>query len=181
MNSSSEPLLLCIDLTHRGFGFAVLEGSDRLIDWGIKSVSPGGNKTAQCLSRIRLMIELYQPDVIVLEDCDVASSRRCPRVRRLIERIRQLAREAGVKARLVSRAQVRKAFAPAATKQQIAAAIAQRLPELASILPPPRTAARNTEDARMNVFDAVALGLTFLSRATRQDTVSVPTPLGETR
>ncbi|MBU6402327.1 MAG: hypothetical protein KGS61_18575 [Verrucomicrobia bacterium] len=74
----------------------------------------------------------------------------------MIERIRRLAPDAGVEARLISRAQVRKAFMPPPTKHGIDVAITKRLPELAPLLSPPSTAARNTEDARMNVLDAVA-------------------------
>ncbi|MHB8522093.1 MAG: RuvC family protein [Limisphaerales bacterium] len=157
--------VLAIDPTTKGFAFAVLEGPDRLVDWGTKTTTARGHKQAECLSRIRLLLELYQPSVVVLEHCAVPSSRRCPRVKWLIERIRTVAKNSGVKARLVSRAQVRRMFAPARTKHEIAVAIAQRFPELASILPRPRT--RKTidcEDGRMNIFDALALGLAFLHR-----------------
>ncbi len=146
--------VLALDPTHRGFGFAVLEGPDRLVDWGVKTVR--GNKQAGCLRKIRELFQLYQPTVVVLEDCARRGSRRCPRVRRLIKRIHFFAIKNGIKARVVSRARVRKAFAPASTKHEIAVALAAHFPELAPLLPPPRKPWMS-EDCRMNVFDAVAL------------------------
>ncbi len=146
--------MLAVDPTHRGFGFAVLESPDRLVDWGVKTVR--GNKQTECLRKIRELLQLYQPTVVVLEDCARRGSRRCPRVRRLSERIRALVAKSGVKARVVSRARVRKAFAPASTKHEIAVAIANHFPELAPLLPPPRKPWMS-EDCRMNIFDAVAL------------------------
>ncbi len=146
--------MLAVDPTHRGFGFAILESPDRLVDWGVKTVR--GDKQAGCLRKIRELLQLYQPTVVVLEDCARRGSRRCPRVRRLIERIRATVTKSGVKARLVSTARVRKAFAPASTKHEIAVALANRFPELAPLLPPPRKPWMS-EDCRMNIFDAVAL------------------------
>ena len=35
---SSPPRVLAIDPTPRGFGYAILEGSTDLVDWGVKSV-----------------------------------------------------------------------------------------------------------------------------------------------
>ena len=45
-------------------------------------------------------------------------------------------------------------------KREIAQSIAQEIPELEPRLPPVRRIWMS-EDARMNIFDAVALGMTF--------------------
>lgn len=153
-----EIRILAIDPTTKGFGFAVLEGSDRLIDWGVKTVR--GNKQAECLGKVRKLAEYYAAAVVALEDYKGRGSRRCPRVQHLIRAIRRWATKHRIKSRLISRAQVRRAFAPASTKQEIAAAIATRFPELAPLLPPPRKTWMS-EDYRMNIFDAVALALTY--------------------
>jgi hypothetical protein len=62
----------------------------------------------------------------------------------------------------VSRSAVQKAFSEwgGRTKQQIAMTIANQLPQLASRLPPLRQPWMS-EDYRMSIFDAVALGLTY--------------------
>jgi len=57
----------------------------------------------------------------------------------------------------------RLALPQAATKQAIATRIAQHFPELAWNLPQTRKAWMN-ESYSMTIFDAVSLGLTYLSR-----------------
>lgn len=161
MNQAQEIRVLAIDPTHRGFGFAVLEGPDSLIDWGVRMARQ--DKQAECLRKVRSLLEQYRPMAVVLEDCAVRGSRRCPRVRRLVERIRTVALSAGVSVRLVSRVQVRRAFAPTSTKHVIACAVAERFSELAPLLPP-RRKPWMPEHYNSAIFDALALGLTFLHR-----------------
>ena len=123
--------ILAIDPSTRGFGFAVLEGLDRLVDWGTKSA--WGNKNRQCLKKAEELIDYYQPDVLVLENCTAKPSRRCLRVRRLIEVIVELDAQWKVRVRRFSCRQVQAAFSAfgAVTKHEIATAIAKRFPELA--------------------------------------------------
>ncbi len=68
MNGSSTKVkrVLAIDPTTKGFGFAVMEGPEKLIDWGVKGVR--GSKNSECLRLISGLIDQYQPDVIVVED-----------------------------------------------------------------------------------------------------------------
>jgi Holliday junction resolvasome RuvABC endonuclease subunit len=161
-NRRREHRVLAIDPTTRGFAFAVMEGPHDLVDWGVKSVRPA--KQAQCLAGVAGQIAFFAPTVIVLEDTAKRGSRRCRRVRRLIEAIRALAERAGVPTRLVSRRQVKNTFVVtgANTKHQIAVAIAEQLPELADRLPPYRESWMS-EDYRMNIFDAVAFAVTFFA------------------
>jgi len=158
--TSKEFRVLAIDPTTRGFAFAVMEDPHRLIDWGVKSVRPA--KEDRCLAGVAAQIKFFAPTVLVLENTAGRGSRRCHRVRQLIQAIRSLAAKMGVRTRLISRRQVKAAFATtgALTKHQIALAIAQQLPELARRVPPHRKPWMS-EDDRMNVFDAVALALTL--------------------
>jgi Holliday junction resolvasome RuvABC endonuclease subunit len=155
-----EPRVLALDPSSRGFGFAVFEGPDALIDWGVKQVK--GSKHRECLSRIERLMDHYQPEMVVVEDCASRHCRRCLRVRELIGDILALAAERRVRSRAVSRAAVRKAFSRtgASTKHQIATTIAETFPELALNLPPYRTPWMS-EDARMAIFDAVAFALSI--------------------
>jgi len=68
--------------------------------------------------------------------------------------------------RFYSRDQVRQAFAPfgAVTKEAIADVIGKQIPTLARLVPPHRKP-WTSEHARMGVFDAAALALTFLGTA----------------
>jgi Holliday junction resolvasome RuvABC endonuclease subunit len=164
-SQATEKRVLAIDPTSRGFGYAVLEGPERLIDWGVVQVRD--DKESACLKRIERLIERYVPDVIVLEDSP--RSRRCARVRQLIDRIRQLADNKRIPARSFSRSKIRRAFAPfgAVTKSQIAAQIAKLFVELAPHLPGVRKIWRS-EDGRSAIFDAVSLALTLFHRLQRR-------------
>lgn len=152
--------VLSLDLTSRGFGFAVLEQPDSLLDWGVKQVKK--DKQAGCLSLTARLMQLYQPEVLIVENCDAEGSKRCPRVKHLIEKLCEHAKERGIESCRVSPNTVRSVFSPvgADTKYAIAKIIAGRIPELAFRLPPIRKAWMS-EDYRMSFFDAVAFALTY--------------------
>lgn len=157
---TKELRVLAIDPSTRGFGFAVLEGLDKLVDWETRSARQ--NKNRQCLKKVGELLDYYQPDVLVVENCAAKGSRRCARVRRLIEAICEHAIRRKIRVRRVSCRQIQLAFAEfgAETKHEIATAIAERFPELAPHLPPLRKAWMS-EDHAMSVFDAAAMGMMF--------------------
>ena len=154
--------IIALDITSRGFGFAVMEGPEVLVDWGVKQVQP--YEEARCLRHLEKLIQRYRPEVLVLEDHRRKARRRSVRVLSLIEKVTALAKLAGVPVRLVNWERVKAAFAPNAfiNKFGIARAIGRHLPELTSRVPPFRKAWMS-EDYRMAIFDAVALALTFYS------------------
>src|ERR1044071_3437958 len=157
---TNEKRVLSIDPSTRGFGFAVLEGPDRLIDWGVKETK--ADKKNKSLKLITNLIEKYQPGVIVVEDYAAKGSRRCGRVQELISDISKLARKRNIKLRSFSRLRVKQFFAEAdaTNKHEIAIAIVKRFPELQPRLPRFRKPWMS-EDYRMSIFDAVGLALTF--------------------
>jgi Holliday junction resolvasome RuvABC endonuclease subunit len=144
----------------RGFGFAVLEGPETLLDWGRKEVR--NNKHTRSLQQINDLIEYYHPDVLVIEDYQDRSCRRCVRVRELIRDITALAGEKKVRTRSFSHREVRQAFSTsgAITKYAISGVIVERLPVLVPWRPPFRKPWMS-ESHRASIFDAVALALTF--------------------
>ncbi len=158
--------VLAIDPIRKGFGFAVLDGPSYLIDWGLKGTRRREEPRQRwCLRQIAALIDFYQPDRLVVEDCGDARFKRGERNRRFIERISELADERGVPVRRVSRVGLHRAFASAGgrTKYKIALAIAGRFPELAWRLPPIRKPWMS-EDTRMGIFDAMALALASYTR-----------------
>ena len=158
--------VLAIDACARGFGFAVVEGSDRLIDWGVKEVHRG--KNSKSLALIKKLIEYYEPDLVVVEDCTARGSRRRRRIRNLIQKLLTLCSATRMRTRSVPRLRVRKIFG-ASNKDEVAATIVQNFPELAPCQPRPRKAKHDfTEDSRMSIFDAVALALTVLPGQVRE-------------
>jgi Holliday junction resolvasome RuvABC endonuclease subunit len=156
----NELRVLAVDPCSRGFGFAVLEGPQRLIDWGVRGVHDM-EKNSVCLREVAEMIQSYQPDAIVIENYGASGSRRCLRVRGLLKRIRELGVRRRIKVRTLSRLRVRQTFGQdARNKHQIAVAIGARFPELAPHVPPYRKCWMS-EDYRMSIFDAVAFALTY--------------------
>jgi Holliday junction resolvasome RuvABC endonuclease subunit len=153
-------LLLAIDPMYRGFGFALFEKPNSLIDWGITDIRLKVN--SRSLRRIEQLIDFYHPDRIVLEDIRGESSRRCKRVEQLLGKIRLLAKEKKVKVSSYSPKQVQEVFEQfnCHNKYERAKAICEWLPVLTSRMPPKR-AIWMSEDPRTNLFDAVALALTY--------------------
>src|SRR5437867_1077976 len=127
--------VLAIDPSTRGFGFAVLEGPNRLIDWGVKETKT--DKKRRTLKLIDDLIERYEPSAIVVEDYTGKGSRRCRRIQALINDISKLALKRKIRVRSFSRAKVKQALSEsgASNKHGIATAIAKQFPELAPRLP----------------------------------------------
>ncbi len=150
--------VLAIAPCKRGFGFAVLEGPDELVDWGIKETRQ--EKNSKCLQLIAILIERYCPDVIVMENYQSKDCKRWARTKELLEDIVKLALSKRAKLRKVSRSALRRKFSQysASSKHQIAIEIGKQFPELAAHVPPNRKPWM-TEVARMSIFNAVALAL----------------------
>src|SRR5580658_6458703 len=83
--------ILAIAPVTRGFGFAVLEGQDTLVNWGVKVIQGKGNKNAKSLAKLEELITHYQPGMLVLEDASANGSLRHPRIRRLVPQIIKMA------------------------------------------------------------------------------------------
>lgn len=159
--------ILAIDPTTRGFSFALLERTGRLIDWGGKR-APSAGRNRRCAEAVAVLIRTHRPDVLVLEDCTAPGSRRCARVRALIRTLQSVAASHRIPLELVPPRYLREVCAgnPRATKHDVARALAERLPELARHVPP-RRKPWMTEDGRTHIFDAVALAVAVLHRAER--------------
>lgn len=161
--SSQNSRVLAIDPCHRGFGYAVLEGPNRLVDWGVRTT--GNRKSTDTLRKVGDLVDSYAPDMLVLEKCNMPGSRRSARIQNLLLELGELAIERALKTRWISQAQIKKGFesAGATTKQEMASIIAQKFPELTPVIPRPRRPWMS-EARRMHIFDAVALGLTSSCR-----------------
>ena len=158
-NNEQEILrVLAIDPHRKGFGYAIVEAPDELIDWGNKEVT--GGKNWSTLLQIHELIEEYQPSLLLVED--TADSHRCERIRELIDRIVVQAVSEGVRTCKISQTMVRKAFATVgcATKEEIARTLARYRSELARSLPASRKP-WTSEDPRMSIFDSVAMTFTY--------------------
>jgi len=152
--------VLAIAPSTRGFGFAVLEGQETLVDWGVKSVQ--GSKNAGCLKKVGEIITHYQPTVLVLQDVSSKGSRRSPRIRTLSRQLIRMASRRKVSVKLLSKEKVKEIFfgEGPGTKYALAEIIAKRFPAELGFRLPPKRRPWMSEDSRMDIFDAVALAFT---------------------
>ena len=153
------PLVLAIDPSPRGFGYAVLEGTTRLVDWGLVHVA-AARKNEQSLRRLRDLLALYQPQVVAMEDCASPRCRRRARARALIRDVAKVARSDGMEIVVITWEQIRRAVRVAtdANKEATIVALSHFFPELGDRVPPHRKPWMS-EDPRTSIFDAVAIAV----------------------
>lgn len=149
---------LALHPTSKGFGYGVLEGSERLVDWGLVQVSTWASDSY--LLRFAELCDRYLPEVLIIEDG--RSSRLGPRAKARMQRIEEGAWSRSIEVVKVCRGKVRQSFKDTGTtKWEIAEAITRWFPELAPRLPK-RRKPWMSEDRRMAIFDAVSFALTAL-------------------
>jgi hypothetical protein len=154
--------VLAIDPFSRGVGFAVFEGPDGLVDWGLKTT--GRADSSKAVSAIEALIDRFRPDVLALENWESAGARRCDRIDLLLNHIASTERNR-VRVRLISPREIR-AIGPlpaVGTKYGRACFLTERFPELLAFLPPVRKPWMS-EDERMSIFDAVAFAVACFPR-----------------
>jgi hypothetical protein len=156
-NMKRRPLrLLAIDLTAKGFGFALLDAKLGLLDWGFSSLP--AQDDAAFIARVSNRIDRGRPTALVLENFAPAKSRetatrRCGLAIRLAEQ-----RKIGLCQ--VSQKIVQGILGPG-TKNDIAKVLVDRFPELRRRIPNERKR-WTAEDERMHIFDALALAVVLL-------------------
>lgn len=145
----------------RGFGYAVIEGQDMLIDWGIKAVT--GDKNNECIVKVEEMINFYKPDVLVMEDHEAKESLRSERIRSLSRRILVLAKRNLLPIKVFTHKKVRQIFFEEGlgTKHALAQIIADQFPEELGHRLPHKRRAWESEGYSMVIFEAVALCIVF--------------------
>lgn len=140
------------------FGFAMFEGPDELLDWGIKNSRHGACAVKVPMNvKLALLLDQYGPDVVVIKEPRTAA------LNGMLRTIAALAQARRIPVRLVSGAAVRSAFPDNnRNKYQIATLIATRYPELS-----PRLGAKRrlweSEKYSMRIFDATALGVAYFT------------------
>ena len=156
-------LIIAIYLNTRGFAFVIFESSLSPVDWGVKEAR-GLRKHARSLAKIVAILDQYQPDILVLQDTLPQGTSRARRIIRLNAAIAELARPRGMALYAYSRADVWDAFRDVgvSNKQDLARVVALHIPAFERYVPPPRKPWKS-EDARMGIFDAAALALTFFN------------------
>ena len=156
---SPGPLVLGIYPSTRGFGFVLLQGPLRPVDWGLRTAQRHKNEV--CLKKVAALIDLYHPKLLVIDDYTGEGSKRCYRIQRLIDRICELSAQNNVPVLGYSKGQVQTYFAHyhAKTRHEIAITIATWMPGFLSRLPAKRKPWMS-EPSGMAMFNAIAIVLT---------------------
>ena len=158
MKASTRNRVFVLDLHPLSFGYAMFEGPDELIDWGIKNFRHGVNAVKVPLDeKLALLLDQLGPDVLVMKEPKSTALKKMARV------ITALAESRGTPVRIVSRASVLGAFPDDShNKYQVASVIASRYPELAPRLGP-RRKVWQAEKYSMSIFDAAAIGIAYFA------------------
>jgi hypothetical protein len=156
--------VIALEIRASRFGFAVLEGSDRLLDWGVRFFGEQMGEIESTVSdRISTLLRFYNPIAIVVREREYSSAAQSKRIRRIIAVIKLAAKRSSARLHVVTAAHVRDRLAldGRITKYDIAKNLAERFEELSFKLPN-RRKAYQSEAPAMLVFDALAIGIAFL-------------------
>ena len=157
--TSKPALVLGLHPTSRGFGWVVFAGPDAPVDWGAAEMS--GDKNARILVRIDVLLKTYRPRILVLESPAKGPTKgRSSRVKRLFNAI--VKRAKAIELHVYTRAQIQQTFVAsgAVTREDIAAAVANRVDALRNRWKGPRKIWVG-EQHEMGLFCAVACVLTY--------------------
>lgn len=149
--------LLSIDLTAKGFGFALLDAKLGLLDWGFSSMPATDDQVF--MSRVVARIDRGRPTAIVLENFAATKGRENALRRR--DLVMGLATDRRMGMCHVPRKIVQRILG-VNTKTEIARKLAGRFPELQSRMPPERKR-WTTEDERMHIFDALSFAVVVMA------------------
>ena len=165
MTSSNPALTLAVHPAAKGFGWVVFEG-DGPVDWGIATART--NHNARSMKRFARLLDHYQPSALVLEAFEGPDAHRGERIQTLAKEMHGAASVRDIAVYVYRRADIGRSLLgkPAATRQDMARAVAEHLPFLEPQLPKARRP-WTSEDARQPLFDAAALALTHLAIGTR--------------
>ena len=135
-----------------------------MLECGNKGVK--GNKNQQSVSKIEKLMRQFLPSVLVLQDVNAKGCHRAPRIKALHRQIIGLVAKQKCNVALLSGNTLRITLLGdvKGTKHEMAEMLAQKFPvELADKLPPKRKL-WESEDGRMDMFDAVGLAAVFRMR-----------------
>jgi hypothetical protein len=158
--TSKQVRILALAPTARGFGYCVME-NDVMLECGHKEV--WGNKNVKSISRIKKLMKQFLPDVLVLQDVSAKGCRRVRRTKALHLQIITLATKETCKVKFFAGKVLRNTLLGdvEGTRHEMAETLAKIFPvELAMKLPRKRRF-YDSEDGRMDMFDALGLAVVF--------------------
>ena len=171
---SNDRRILAIALRSRRFGFAVFEGPNRLLDWGMVFYPLNNDvQRAAASKRVASLLTLYIPSVVVVGRTRLLNVRNGSGVRPILRSIRRESSSRLIPVHVMKSAEAKAFFHVfrAKSKHEVASLVVQMFPELLWKLPPKRRI-WESEHPIMAMFDAVAMGFAYWQRDGGRD----PTP-----
>ena len=167
MKTPHPKRILALDVHPLSFGFAVLEGQNRLLDWGVRSFRHGVNAVKIPMSRkLALLLDEYKPEMLLVKTPTRGNSRR-------MKMIVKLAAEHHIPVRTRSAESIKRAFSQSSqNKHQLALAVADHFSSLSSYMPPKRKPWKG-EHYRTSIFEAAALGLSYFVPQVANDSATI--------
>lgn len=156
--SAKLPLVFALHATSRGFSYVAFEGPFAPHDWG--TVIVRGDKNAVCLRRLEKLLDRLRPECLLLEEPKSVAN-RSDRIARLYKAIAAICAARGIDLAVYPFRDIKACFRSvgAATRQEIAEAVARQIPAFDYKVPRPRLR-WESESRRMALFCAAALVLT---------------------
>jgi hypothetical protein len=161
-DQSSEKRVLALDVHPRSFGFVVFEGPNHILDWGVRSFRTGVNAVKiPAATKFLALLDEFRPSAVLIRE---RLTGRTVKQIKMLAAIERQARTRRIPVRRISRGDVNRAFVGFDTnKYEVASALALQFSDLALRLPP-RRKCWQSEDYRMGIFDAAALGVAYFVR-----------------
>lgn len=157
----TREVVLAIYPTTRGFGYIIMCSPLSPVDWGVRDIR-AKQKNAACLQKVSALIDVHQPDVIVLEDPTAPGANRSERIKHLCQAIARLADGQSVEVHVCPRSRVSEFFKSfgARTRHEVAIVIASQVTALERFLPA-RRKIWQSEPRHISIFNATALAMTY--------------------
>lgn len=153
MKPREDKRILALSVDWEGFGLAMFQGPHELSDWGTRGYRSKGNVLLP--EKLQLLLDDNRPDTLVMLEPTT------PQRKRTVATLTELAKAQRIPAALVLASDLGNAFAPVnQSKYQMAAAIADRYPELLPQLPEPRKDWQS-EKFGITIFEAAAAGFVY--------------------
>jgi hypothetical protein len=158
MDQTTQIRILAIAPSARGFGYCAMQGQ-AVLGCGRKGAK--GDKNLHSMAKIKRLMKEFLPDVLVLPDIDAKGCRRSPRIKALHREIVRLAAAQKSRVALISGKRLRKSLLgnPKGTKHEMAETLAKKFPAMLAAKLPPKRRAWDSENGRMDLFDAVGLAM----------------------
>jgi hypothetical protein len=165
MRYQSRTRVLALDLHPRRVGYVVLEGPDRLLDWGVCSYRRKGNSRDVLIQRrLRPLLERWRPTFVMIHGARQMPPRKHLLRERLLKGV--VAEAKNYRARVQILKKWPTGRAERLTKYERAQAVVQCFPVLTRKLPPKRKP-WESEHYSMSILEALAIAVQCPDRSSR--------------